>query len=364
MEKTTSFDVLIVYSGEIACSARSLNDDSSPFGASGTRTHYDSAYAYLLEMCAKKGLTAAFSTSLDITGPGTCSSYWLYSDNAWQRVQESCSSRVIFDKFSSLKTELRHHRDLLFSDGVRPFTNDYLLQLFGDKLKTYDAFPTFAIPTVIIEDGAEASIRDAIDKLILLRSLHPNGNDFAHSFVLKNRFGAGGNEIYKIAKHVPHQAIFDIMDSDKAISFILQPFTKFEKGYSHNGSQRPTDIRLIYQNGKIVQTYIREAKKGDFRCNEHQGGDLTYVSPENIPTAIKEFSQQIATVLADTDSLFALDFIVSNDGNIYFIEGNSQPGIDWNLSLATNEREAKRLIRGIVRELLRRVEAQNPAYTA
>ena len=49
------------------------------------------------------------------------------------------------------------------------------------------------------------------------------------------------------------------------------------------------------------------------------------------------------------------DFIISNNGNIYLLEGNTGPGLDWNLLIRENEIEGQKLIRMIVKELVGRV---------
>ncbi|GAF85510.1 unnamed protein product, partial [marine sediment metagenome] len=106
---------------------------------------------------------------------------------------------------------------------------------------------------------------------------------------------------------------------------------------------------------KIIQTYIRIAKKGDFRCNEHAGGLLKYISKSEILLEIKKVSKRIVDILNKKFSLYALDFIISNNGNIYLLEANTGPGLDWNLSVKENEIEAKKLIRIIIKEISRRV---------
>ena len=96
-------------------------------------------------------------------------------------------------------------------------------------------------------------------------------------------------------------------------------------------------------------------KMGDFRCNEHQGGSLKYIPKNNIPLGVVSNSNKIANFLNEKCSLYALDFIVSNNGNIYLLEGNTGPGLDWNLSIKENEIEAQKLIRIIIKELVRLV---------
>ncbi len=97
------------------------------------------------------------------------------------------------------------------------------------------------------------------------------------------------------------------------------------------------------------------AKKGDFRCNEHAGGLLKYIPKNEVPSRVVAVSRNIAKILNNKSSLFALDFIISNNGNIYLLEANTGPGLDWNLSVKENEIEAKKLIRIIIKEIVRRI---------
>jgi len=354
MIKTNTFDVLVVYTESIATSASSkLKGNIMPFSLAVTREHYSQAYAYFLRTCKKMNLKAAFTTSGDITGSGTCKSYWEYKDNKWLKVQENGFALLIFDKVSSLRKGLKKKRNLLFSRGIsQPFNDKDLLVLFNDKLKTFNKLRSLTIPTVNI---TQKTVNRAILKLKKLVSNHINQNDFSRSFILKDRFGAGGTDIYKIGKN-PLDEISKILKDTPKTSFVLQPFAKFDKGYSYKKNQGYTDIRTIYLGNKIIQTYIRTASQNDFRCNEHQGGSLEYIKKSEIPSQIIRMSKEIADDLGNANSLFALDFIVSNAGNIYLMEGNSRPGLDWNLSKEKNKREGKKLIQVIVKELKRRSE--------
>ena len=183
---------------------------------------------------------------------------------------------------------------------------------------------------------------------------HPHKNDFSGEIVMKDRFGSGGINIYKF-KATQIRKMVETMEKHKKISFIIQPFVEFDKGYVDQNSLVSADIRLIYFGKKIVQTYIRMAKPGDFRCNEHLGGNLKYIPKKEVPSKVVTASNNIAKTLGDGSSLFSLDFIISNNGNVYLLEANTGPGLDWNLSIKENEIESKKLIRIIVKELVKRV---------
>lgn len=356
MNKITNFDVLIVYSEKLANSASSVSRGiTAPFPKGSNNESYNLVYGYFLKNCRKNNLKAAFSTSADIVGAGKCQSYWLFRKNVWIKVQKAGFSKLIFDKFSPTSKSRKIKRNLLFSSKrIRPFNDPYLFDLCFDKQKTYEILNNFSIPTVTIEDRTRRGVIRAQKLLKEKIAKHKNRNDFSEEVIMKDRFGAGGLNVYKFGNDQTEMMTASVK-KHKNVSFIIQPFMKFDKGFSIQNSFRSTDIRLIYLGRKIVQTYIRIAKRGKFICNEHAGGLLKYISKSEVPLEITAASKSIANTLNKKSSLFALDFITSNNGNIYLMEANTGPGLDWNLSIKENEIEAKKLIRIIIKEIVRRI---------
>jgi len=363
MTKLNSFDVLIVYAEKLATSASTkLVQSVTPFPKNSTNESYNEVYGYFLEICDQLNIKAAFTTSADIIGPGFCRSYWLYHQQQWSKINTPCYSSLIFDKFSPTNIGTKIRRQLLFSNSqAKPFNNPELFDIFFDKQLTYNRLSSYSIPTVSIESKTLPGVNEACQKLVDLISHHPTPDDFNSDFIMKDRYGAGGRHVYKIP-FGQSAKILTILRRHPRFSFIIQPFLKFDQGFSYQNCPASTDIRFVYLNGKIVQTYIRVAKAGDFRCNEHQGGLLTYLSPEDIPISLTATSNLISRILNKQRSLYALDFIISNDGNAYLLEGNAGPGLDWNTSLKNNERQAKKLIRLIVRELEQRIKPVVSSY--
>lgn len=356
MKDITNFDVLIVYSEKLADSASSASGViTTPFPKGSNKESYNLVYGYFLRSCRKNNLKAAFTTSADIIGAGRCRSYWLFKKNVWVKVKKEGYSKLIFDKFSPTSKSRKMKRNLLFSSKrIRPFNDPYLFDLCFDKQKTYKMLENFSIPTVTIKDNTRQGVIRAQKFLEEKIAKHKNNSDFSEEVVIKDRFGAGGLNVYKFAKDQTEKMLA-MLKKRKRMSFIIQPFVKFDKGFCFQNSFRPTDIRLIYLGQKIVQTYIRMAKEGDFRCNEHAGGLLKYIPKNRVPSKVVAISRNIARILNKKSSLFALDFIISNNGNIYLLEANTGPGLDWNLSIKENEIEAKKLIRIIIKEMVRRI---------
>jgi glutathione synthase/RimK-type ligase-like ATP-grasp enzyme len=370
MKNTNIFDVLIVYSRLFATSASSKKStDNVPFSVESGNDNYNDVYGYFIAECKRNGLRVALSTSADIIGSGTCKNYWNFDEtkNEWIKINKKCFAPIIFDKFAPLNKKSADAHDLLVStDAVSAFTDPYLLELFNDKYKAYEKLKDFSIPTVAIEASNIRAIKKALSLVKKETENHPNSLDFTSQIILKDRNGAGGDHIYKLDP-TDISMISKILKENSLLKFVIQPFVLFDQGYSHNNQLGLADIRLIYFNQKIVQAYIRIAKKDDFRCNEHKGGLLEYIAIKDVPKDILDKSKGILKILKTKSSLYALDFIISNNGNTFFLEGNTGPGLDWNISKKVNEKKAKQLIHLIIEEFTKRTEVnriKNPQFSS
>lgn len=352
MKNIAHLDVLVVYSAYAATSASSVNVDSiTPFSLSRTRKNYDNAYSYFLESCRKIGLKAGFTTSADVVGAGVCRSYWVYKNKAWFKVLNPGSAKVVFDKFSPFNTRQKGQRDLMFSSSrIKPFNEPGLYQLFFDKHATYKSLFRVAIPTVIIT--SVKSINKSVERLHKILEAHPNSKDFGCEYILKDRHGSAGQHVY----HVRHlNQIEGIMKLKPKMRFILQPMVEFDGGYGYKGIEGRIEIRLIFMAAKVVQTYIRIAPANGFRCNENQGGSSMYINVSDVPKSVLNEAYAVVKKLPPHNSLYALDFLVSNNGNPYLLEGNTGPGLCWDPGKLVDEKKSQQLIRMIVSNLEKRV---------
>ena len=306
------------------------------------------------------GIKAAFTTSKDIIESGIFQSFWTY-DKKWIRNPGKAQSQVIFDKFTPDNIEQENKLKLLISSkSVYTFNNEKIKDVFKNKLNTYKQFKEFAIPTVEITDPSKRKIVLAKTQLDKLLKKHRHSADFSDKYIIKDKTGAGGFKIYKVDfdkfsfKEIKKHYELDKKDQ-KTLSYILQPFIDCNKGFSFGKYCGLIDLRLMLINHKIVQAYIRIAKKGDFKCNIHQGGNLIYIPIKTIPKDVRTMTGKIIKKLDAISnlkhSLYALDFMQSNDGNLYFIEGNSNPGIIWAYDNKKDEIKTKQLANLIINEL-------------
>lgn len=355
MLRASWFDVLIVYSSTHAASAGNIRAGKTPFANSESFSSYADSYAYLLDQCTASNLRAAFVTLNDIKGPGTAKSYWTHSISGWSRSHGMIKAQIIFDKCSPRTTAQIRQRNLLFSSTqIVPFNEIELYNLFFDKLTLHESLYTVTIPTVEVEAGNLLSADSAITRLEIVKSIHANNEDFDSGYVLKDRYGSGGNNIFPI-KYDDRQHIMAIVASNPTVNFVLQPMVMFEHGFSYKNSVGKTEIRLIYMKEKLVQVYLRTAAPQEFLCNGHQGGVVTYVPTRQLSNKIKKAALRTIELLPPHNSLYSLDFVVSDRGNPYLLEGNTGPGLNWDKNDIHDIRGAKKVIRVIVEELLDRV---------
>lgn len=356
-----AYDVAVVYSGSIAHSAGDATyREKFPFSLKGRYNIYNDSYRYFLLQCKRMGLRVIFTTSEDIIGAGLFKSFWTYTTK-WVKHEKKAYASTLFDKFTPTTfAQKKALRLLTSSPEVYIFNNKKIADLFQNKLATYKRFKEFAIPTVEITNPSRQSIALAKMKLDKVLKGHRYNKDFTDGYIIKDTTGAGGFKIFKVDfANRGYEKIIENYASDKKgkklLSYVLQPFIDCTKGFVFGKHHGLIDLRVILLNHRIIQTYIRIAQKGNFRCNEHQGGNLVYMPLATIPKEVREMMGKITKNLRKaldlSHTLFAVDFIKSNRGNLYFIEGNSNPGVDWNHTKKINELKSKELINVIVSEL-------------
>jgi glutathione synthase/RimK-type ligase-like ATP-grasp enzyme len=357
MSQVIDLDVLVVYSADAALSA-SVNDSFSkhPFLIDSKQSNYNLSYAYFLQQCKDMGMTAGFAASSDIVGPGMCSHYWTIENSRWIKVDSRVRATQIFDKLSPSCDLRSAERLLLLSNkAVTSFNDPDIFAIFFDKLATYRRLPEYAIPTVPLRSSRGVDISSAISRLTSLVKKHNLSDDFSEELILKDRFGSGGNHIHKIeGNFVP--SIQKLMKRTHEIKYVLQPFLHFNRGYEYANTLSSIDIRLIFLNSDLLQIYIRIANSDSFLCNQHQGGQVEYISTKDVPSKVLRAAKRIVRKVNNSQSLYALDFVVSNNGNVFFLEGNAGPGINWDSSNFADQKKSKQLITHIVTELSRRAQ--------
>ncbi|MFX0555761.1 30S ribosomal protein S6--L-glutamate ligase [Maribacter sp. CXY002] len=134
-----------------------------------------------------------------------------------------------------------------------------------------------------------------------------------------------------------NKAAESVINAFKSVNtnILVQEFIKEANGQ---------DIRCFVVNGKVVASMQRQAEKGEFRANIHQGGkaSIIKITPEEKKLALKA-----AKVL--NLAVAGVDIIRSNKGPL-LLEVNSSPGLEG-IENATGKDIANEMIRAIERKL-------------
>ena len=112
-----------------------------------------------------------------------------------------------------------------------------------------------------------------------------------------------------------NKAAESVINAFKSVqtNLVVQEFVKEANGQ---------DIRCFVVNGKVVASMQRQAQKGEFRANIHQGGSasLIKITPEERKLAVK--SAKVLNL-----DVAGVDIIRSNRGPL-LLEVNSSPGLE------------------------------------
>lgn len=134
-----------------------------------------------------------------------------------------------------------------------------------------------------------------------------------------------------------NKAAESVINAFKSVqaNILVQEFIKEANGQ---------DIRCFVVNGKVVASMQRQAEKGEFRSNLHQGGKASRIkiTPEERRLAVKASKALNLTVAG-------VDIIRSNKGPL-LLEVNSSPGLEG-IEKATGKDLADAMIRCIEKKL-------------
>jgi len=134
-----------------------------------------------------------------------------------------------------------------------------------------------------------------------------------------------------------NKAAESVINAFKSVqtNILVQEFIKEANGQ---------DIRCFVINNKVVASMQRQAEKGEFRANIHQGGSA---SPVKITSEERKLAIKAAKVL--NLAVAGVDIIRSNKGPL-LLEVNSSPGLEG-IENATGKDIADSMIRAIEKKL-------------
>jgi len=309
--------------GREAISGRYLVDPSQSF-VKGDISNDEMAVKYRPHMSDRSGLTLGLLAS----NPE------LYSNKRIMEAGESRGHKVVFlnvenvyMKLDASSPEIRYRGGNILDkfDAVIPRIKPSVTFYGCALLRQFDTLGVYCLNTA----EAISKSRDKLfaSQLFSKNDLHIPITGFAKSPMDTKdliRMVNGAPLIIKLLESTQGKGVV-MAETNKAAESVINAFKSVQTNIlvqefvkEANGQ----DIRCFVVNGKVVASMQRQAQKGEFRANIHQGGlaSLIKITPEERKLAVK--SAKVLNL-----DVAGVDIIRSNRGPL-LLEVNSSPGLE------------------------------------
>ena len=230
---------------------------------------------------------------------------WTYEGKrgGWKMVSD-IRPDLIYDKTKS-GAEAYQAKELI--GETYSFINDLnFTKIIDNKFVTSLIFPQWSKKNWFVK--TEADIRKLLPELQ------------SSKIVIKPISESGGKGVHIIDKK-------DLADLVFCGENIVQEFIDSSGGIP-GISNKAHDLRLVFAGDKLVYAYIREPMDGSFLANVSQGGILTIVPVENIPSSLSPIIQAVnETFRSFSNRIFSIDIMFDEYLNPWIVELNSMPGL-------------------------------------
>lgn len=259
-------------------------------------------YTRLLDFIKKEGWQPFVLTRKTYQGDGIFKGGWLYKNGQFILTDKSLKMNLVYDRSGGVDFPPKE-KEL---EVVNP--RDFKI-LCWDKFATYKEIGKYMPITYLLEN--ESDIKR------YLPNIHTN------KVVLKPFNGLKGLGIYI----GPKSGAIKFKFSKKYPKYIMQEFVDTSAGIS-GITNKTHDLRIAIINGKPLWCHIRIPKKGKLLANAAQGGTLTEIDYENIPTSIKRIVVKVTKIFFEKygNTIYSLDFGIDKRGMPYIFEINDQIG--------------------------------------
>lgn len=275
-------------------------DDPHEMGYPFDNINYYWAYQGFSERCAQDNIALVIVRGADsYLGKMTFSSGWKYNDDTLIKIDQPITADIIYVKGQNLITQ----------PGDYAVNQLKLAEICRNKLLTYKNFSQYMAPTYPIDANNWEAVLQKIttNKVVLKPQTGMEGNGII--ITEKTQF----NYAQLDAKHEPYLAQ-EFLDSSAGIPGLVQGLH---------------DLRLYIFNGQAKIAEYRQPKPGGLLANIAQGGSLTVVPMQQVPTWAFDFVKQIDQVFETYfPRIYTIDLLYAN-GHPYLVELNSRPGMPY-----------------------------------
>ncbi len=262
-------------------------------------------YINLFELANEKGWEGYAVTRRTYQGKGIFNGVWKFKDGNFETLKERVKMDFIFDWVGDLKFPPKDEPDLKVVN-IRKFK-----ELCWNKWEMYLRLKEFIPETFWVEDVRNEA---ELEKVL--------SNIKTAWVVVKPTNGLKGRSVYV----GPKENVKDFDFDPGYKNYIVQEFVNTSGGIE-GVTEGLHDLRVVVMNKKSVWSHVRVPARGTYKANVAQGGTLTEINLEDIPSSLKAIVSEIAdSFYKEFDNpIYSIDFGMEN-GKPYIFEVNDQIG--------------------------------------
>lgn len=230
----------------------------------------------------------------------------VYYDSGW-KIRKNVKIDVIFNKSKTMDF------------GNIPVLNyPEFSKIANDKKGLPELFPNIMPRSFLVNNIQEAER--------MLPKIRTN------KIVIKPRRGSGGVGV-KILDKLPEKI-------EK--NTILQEFVESKNVPFWETDSNAWDLRNVIIDGKLIDSFIRIAKKGSLLSNINRGGKIRFIKKSEIPEDVwKKICVVESKFRRFKHRIYSIDFILDPKNNAWMIETNAAPGIYYPMAYPDSSKERK-----------------------
>jgi hypothetical protein len=286
-------------------------EDTYPLGHIGIKKP---VYLRLLELCEKEGWGAYVLTRKTYKGDGIFDGTWEFIDGKFEIVKTPVNIDLVYDRSAGVKFPPPGDNSLVWVNNAN------FKVLAWDKWAAFKVVGNNMPQTLLLED--ESEIPEVLKKI---------KSDWV---VLKPFNGLKGIGIFIGSK----EEALDFKFHERYKKYIAQEFIDTSNGIAGLAPGKH-DLRVVIINGEVVWSHVRSPIGESFLANAAQGGNLTEVDYEKVPSNIKDIVEKISEMFYEKydNPVYSLDFGVGKDGRPVIFEINDQIGFPkWEMKNRDN----------------------------
>lgn len=278
-------------------------NNNQPF----TNSNYQYSYEYFYALCEKNGIQMYRASYEWYDYDKHLFKYaWTFEgrEAKWKRVG-NIEPDLIYDK-TKAGMEAYYKKELISKKYV--FINSQrFTRIIDDKLVTSLIFHKWSKRSWIVNNQKK------------LESILPKIK--SQKFVIKPITDSGGRDVQILDKKEALEKI--IFGND----YLIQEFIDSSSGVP-GVSENMHDLRLVFINDRLSYSYIREPEKGNYLANLAQGGSLSIVEKDRIPSSLDPIIRCANKVFETFNPrIYSIDFIFDENKRPWIVELNSMPGL-------------------------------------